>query len=290
MSKPMLLTGQGTGADMFTGYPHDLGVRLRDDDRVELQPIGKYPASMFPMGPSVKIGVDEGVDLVLRAEARPAREVPDGYLLCGYSQGAWLVSDLLDEFRGGRLKHVAHKLAGGATFGNPRRELDQAGGRGIADKLIVGTPDTWVEEFDPGDIYANVPNNDVGEDMTAIFKLVRLNGISDVVDLRGGLDLVGVLGGLLVPGAGQLGGLAGGLGALFGGAQEQNTIVEQVVEMLKSPLREFPAAVMAIVKAAVFFGRKPATAPHIEYHIRTVTPGGPTYFEHAVNHMRAMAA
>ncbi|AIM50364.1 lysin B [Mycobacterium phage Omnicron] len=285
MSEPMLLTAQGTGVDMYTGYPHDLGVILRDEGLVELQPIGKYPARMFPMGPSVKIGVDEGVDLVLKAEARPAREVPDGYLLCGYSQGAWLVSDLLDEFRGGRLKHLRHKLAGGATFGNPRRGLDEAGGRGIADKLIAGTPDTWVDEFDPGDIYANVPNNDVGEDMTAIFKLVRLNGIGDVIDLRSALGLGGVLGGIM-PGGNQL---ASMLGGLLGGG-EQNNITEQIVEMLKSPLREFPAAVQAIVKAAVFFGRKPTTAPHIEYHIRTVTPGGPTYFEHAVSHMRAVAA
>ncbi|ASR87199.1 lysin B [Mycobacterium phage LastHope] len=284
MSKPMLLTGQGTGVDMYTGYPHDLGVRLRDEGLVELQPIGKYPARVWPMGPSVKIGVDEGVDLVLKAEARPSREVPDGYELCGYSQGAWLVSDLLDEFRGGRLKHLRHKLIGGATFGNPRRALDENGGRGIADKLIVDTPDFWVDEFDPGDIYANVPNNDVGEDMTAIFKLVRLNGISDVIDLGSGLDLGGALLGLA---GNPLGGVLGGF--LGGSEREQNNITEQIVEMLKSPLREFPAAVMAIVKAFMFFGRKPSTAPHIEYHLREVSPGV-TYYEHALAHLRAMAA
>ncbi|QFG14077.1 DNA helicase [Mycobacterium phage Curiosium] len=282
MSKPMLLTGQGTGVDMYTGYPHDLGVRLRDEGIVELQPIGKYPAKTWPMGPSVKIGVDEGVDLVLKAEARPSREVPDGYELCGYSQGAWLVSDLLDEFRTGRLKHVRHKLIGGATFGNPRRGLDENGGRGITDNVLVDTPDFWVDEFDPGDIYANVPNNDVGEDMTAIFKLVRLNGIGDVIDLNSALGL----GGVLLGAGGPLGALGGLLG---GGAAESNNITEQILEMLKSPLREFPAAVGAIVKAFMFFGRKPITAPHIEYHLREVSPGV-TYYEHAVAHLRAMAA
>ncbi|QFG08419.1 lysin B [Mycobacterium phage Guanica15] len=289
MSKPMLLTAQGTGVDMYTGYPHDLGVILRDEGLVELQPIGKYPAKTWPMGPSVKIGVDEGVNLVLLAEARPAALVPDGYLVAGYSQGAWLVSDLLDEFRTGRLKHLRHKLIGGVTFGNPRRALDDRGGRGIADKLIVDTPEFWVDEFDPGDIYANVPNNDVGEDMTAIFKLVRLNGISDVIDLGSVIDLGGIVGGVAL-GGNPLGGVLGGLGGLLGGSdQEQNNITEQIVEMLRSPLREFPAAVGAIVKAFTFFGRKPITAPHVEYHLREVTPGV-TYFEHAVAHMRAMAA
>ncbi|ASR85232.1 DNA helicase [Mycobacterium phage SirPhilip] len=246
MSKPVLLTAQGTGADMWTGYPADLARRM--EDLYYFQPIGKYPAQVFPMGPSVKIGVDEGVDLVLQHEAKPAVEVPDGYALCGYSQGGWLVSDLLDEFRTGRLKHLSHKVMAGATFGNPRRELDTAGGRGIADKLLVGTPDFWVDEFDPADIYANVPNNDVGEDMTAIFKIVRLNSL---------LDLLG--------------------------------IVEKVTEILQSPLQEFPAAVQAIVKGLLFFGRKPATAPHVEYHIRQRSPGV-TYYEHAVAHMRRMAA
>ncbi|ASR85532.1 DNA helicase [Mycobacterium phage Krueger] len=245
-SKPVLLTAQGTGVDMWTGYPADLARRM--EDLYYFQPIGKYPASVFPMGPSVKVGVDEGVSLVLQHEARPSVEVPAGYALCGYSQGGWLVSDLLDEFRTGRLKHLSHKLMAGATFGNPRRELDDNGGRGIADKLIVGTPDFWVDEFNEGDIYANVPNNDVGEDMTAIFKLVRLNSV---------LDVLGIVG--------------------------------TVIELLQSPLREFPAAVEAIVRGLIFVGRKPATAPHIEYHLREAAPGV-TYFEHAVRHMRALAS
>ncbi|ASR85630.1 lysin B [Mycobacterium phage Amgine] len=245
MSKPMLLTAQGTGVDMWTGYPADLARRM--EDLYYFQPIGKYPAKVWPMGPSVNIGVDEGVSLVLQAEARPSREVPDGYALCGYSQGAWLVSLLLQEFRTGRLKHLAHKLMAGATFGNPMREFDGKG-RGIADKLIVGTPSFWVDEFDPMDIYANVPNNAVGADMTAIFKLVRLSSVLDVFD-----------------------------------------IVQKVLAMLQSPLQHFPAAVEAIVRGLIFIGRKPATAPHIEYHLRERTPGV-TYYEHAVDHMRRMAA
>lgn len=281
----MLLTASGTGADMWTGYPADLARRM--EDLAYFQPINYGPGGIpaaFPMGPSAKTGVDVGVDLVLQAEARPSREVPDGYSLFGYSQGGWVVSDLLDEFRTGRLRHLWGKLIAGGTFGNPRRQLDDKGGRGISDRPLINTPDFWVDEFDPGDIYANVPNNDVGEDMTAIFRLVRLNSIDDVIDLRSALGLVGALGGIM-PGGNQL---AGMLGGLFGGG-EQNNITEQIVEMLKSPLREFPAAVGAIVKAAVFYGKKPITAAHTEYHIRETEPGV-TYFEHAVNHMRTQLA
>lgn len=159
-----------------------------------------------------------------------------------------MTSELLGEFQSGRLKHLRSKLMAGVTFGNPYRELDAAGGRGISDKRIVGTPGFWFDEFDPGDIYANVPNNDVGDDMTSIFKLVRLNGITDALGL-----------------------------------------VEKIGGVLQSPLQEFPAVVQAIIRGLVFIGRKPATAPHIEYHLRETAPGV-TYFEHAVAHMRAMAA
>ncbi|AXH48114.1 lysin B [Mycobacterium phage Mynx] len=290
MSKPMLLTAAGTKADEWTGYPADLARRM--EDLYYFQPVRYGPngiPAMWPMGASAKTGIDEGVRLVLEAEARPSREVPDGYAVCGYSQGGWVVSELLGEFRTGRLKHLRGKLMAGATFGNPYRELDSDGGRGISDKRIVNTPDFWVDEFDRGDIYANVPNNDVGEDMTAIFKLVRFNGIGDVIDLGSAIDLGSIAGGL-VPGGGQLGGILGGLGGLLGGgARQQDNIVEQIVEMLRSPLREFPAAVSAILKGLVFVGQKPATAPHIEYHLRERSPGV-TYYEHAVAHMRAMAA
>ncbi|ALF01404.1 lysin B [Mycobacterium phage Mdavu] len=252
MSKPVLLTASGTGADMWSGYPADLARRV--EDLYYFQPIyygpGGIPATV-PMGASAQSGVDMGVRLVLECEARPSRDVPDGYALCGYSQGGMVVSALLDEFRTGRLRHLNGKLMAGSTFGNPWRELDSNGGRGISDRRIVGTPDFWVDEFDPGDIYANVPNNDVGDDMTAIFKLVQLRSLADLI----------------------------GIGS----------IMDRVMDVLRGPLSGMRSVVEAIVRGLLFFGRKPPTAPHTEYHLREVRPGV-TYFEHAVAHMRAMAA
>lgn len=246
MTLPVLLTAQGTGVDMWTGYPADIARQLESEHLVRWQPIGDWPAATFPMGPSTDAGVRSGVGLI---NALPAGTPIE---LLGYSQGGNVVSLILDEFRraGGALKSREHDLIAGATFGNPMRELAHGGtgGRGISDKLIVATPEFWVDEAAPGDIYTSVPNDAIGADMTAIFKLVQLRGLDDVI----------------------------GVGSLL----------PRVMSILTSPLQEFPAVVEAIVKALVFFGGKPMCAAHVEYHIRTTT-GGITYYEHAMQHLRA---
>lgn len=240
--RPVLLTFSGTGADMWTGYPADLAERVKDV--FYHQPVN-YPAATFPMGQSATDGVREAVRLVLD-------EHPDasGYGLWGYSQGGMCASAVLDEFRraGGALKRFEDRLVVGGAFGNPWREVDANGGRGISDRRIVGTPAWWIEEFDPGDIYANVPNNAVGADMTAIFKLIQLRNVFDLI------------------GAG--------------------TLVDRLGAILTGPLAEFPAAIEAAVKALAFFGSKPMCAAHVEYHLRQRPGTGVTYFEHAVAQVR----
>lgn len=264
--KPVLLTAAGTGADMWTGYPADVARAV--EDVWYFQPIN-YRAAVFPMGPSVDEGVNEGVRLILE-------EIPPGtpIALCGYSQGAMVVSRILDEFRSGRLRHRVLDLVAGVTFGNPDRELDDRGGRGISNRRIKGTPWWWVDLFDVMDIYANVPNNDVGEDMTAIFRLVQLRGIDDLIGedslLQQALELV-LSGGFVVP-------------------TNPLDFVGMMSKLgINGPLSGFPAAVMAIIKAFTFFGSKPATAPHIEYHIREFSPGV-TYFDRAVSFLRERGA
>ncbi|AFN37727.1 endolysin [Mycobacterium phage MacnCheese] len=257
MSKPVLLTWSGTGADMWTGYPADLARRM--EDLWYFQPVNYGPngiPAVFPMGPSWLQGVEEGVRLVFQHESDP--QPPPFYGVCGYSQGAMPAAQLLWEFRQGRLKQFEHKLQAGATFGNPFREAGHDGaGAGIGDQLIVGTPDWWVDEAEPADIYTSVPvgaglPDQVAADMRAIFKLVQLRNIGDVF------------------GAGSL--------------------LPTVMGILQSPLQQFPAVVEAIIKGLMFVGAKPATAPHIEYHIRQRAGTGMTYYEHAVAHMRARGA
>lgn len=247
MTKPVLLTFSGTGVDMWTGYPADVARRV--EDKWYFQPVA-YPAATFPMGPSVDVGVREGVRLVLN-EHRNAT----AFAIASYSQGSICAALLLDEFRHGALKAFEHRLIAGVAFGDPCREQGKAvgrdpGGRGISDKRINGTPDWYHQYADPMDLYTNVPNDDVGEDMTAIFRLVQLRSL---------LDLIG-----------------------------PDSLLEQVTEILTSPLREFPAMISAIVRGLVFVGAKPATASHIEYHLREAVPGV-TYFDHAVQYLRDAA-
>lgn len=270
--RPVLLTASGTGADMWTGYPADVARAV--GNIWYFQPINYGPngiPAVFPMGPSVDQGVNEGVRLVLE-------EIPAGLpiALCGYSQGGMVVSRLLDEFRSGRLKRRERDLVAGLTFGNPDRELGayagprDPGGRGISNRRIKGTPSWWADLAEPRDIYTNVPNDDVGEDMTAIYRLVQLRGLDDLIGedslLEQALELV-LGGGLVIPtNPLDLLGLMTKLG-------------------VKGPLSGFPAAVMAAIKALTFFGSKPATAPHIEYHIREITPGV-TYLNWGVDFLR----
>lgn len=263
-SKPVLITASGTGSDMWTGYPADVAHEV--EDLWYFQPIN-YRAATWPMGASVDEGVNEGVRIV-------NEEIPVGTptSLCGYSQGGMLVSRLLDEYRSGRLKHRQSELVSGLTFGNPDRELDADGGRGISNRRIKNTPPWWLDLFDRMDIYGNVPNNDVGEDMTAIFRFVQMRGIDDLIGedslleqfieiITGGGGFLGLDKLLAIPGLLPKIGVTG-------------------------PLSGFPAAVMAIVKGIAFFGAKPATAPHIEYHIREIATGV-TYFDRGVAHLRA---
>ncbi|WP_220096630.1 PE-PPE domain-containing protein [Mycobacteroides abscessus] len=270
-SKPVLLTASGTGADMWTGYPADIAHAV--EDLWYFQPIN-YRAAMFPMGKSVDEGVDEGVRIV-------NEEIPVGTptALCGYSQGGMLVSRLLDEYRSGRLKHRQSELVAGLTLGNPDRELDASGGRGISNSRIKNTPPWWIDLFDRMDIYGNVPNNDVGEDMTAIFRFVQLRDIDDLI----GEDSIGEQIIELITSFATGGGLFGSGLALLEQLLGAPGFLPKIG--VTGPLSGFPAAVMAIIKGIAFFGAKPATAPHIEYHIREISPGV-TYFDQGVAHLR----
>lgn len=270
-SKPVLLTASGTGADMWTGYPADVARAV--EDLWYFQPIN-YRAATFPMGASVDEGVNEGVRIV-------NEEIPIGTptAVCGYSQGGMVVSRLLDEFRSGRLRHRRDDLIAGLTFGNPDRELDANGGRGLSNSRIKNTPPWWIDLFDRLDIYGNVPNNDVGEDMTAIFRFVQLRGIDDLIGEDSiGEQIIELIASLTTGGGFLKSGLA---------------LLEQLLGTpgflpkigVTGPLSGFPAAVVAIIKGITFFGAKPATAPHIEYHIREITPGV-TYLDRGIAHLR----
>lgn len=232
-----LFTVAGTGADMWTGYPADVG---RACDGVwYFQPV-LYGASAFPMGPSVQQGRVELKRLI--------RERPGKIALAGYSQGAIVTSqvwkhDILNP--GGELHDRLPDVIASVTWGNPCREKGKANGnvaagipvpsgRGIGDDLLSNTPDWWLDfahgaNSQPGrDIYTDTPDDDAGEDMTAIFRVVQ--------------NVSGFIG--------------------------PNSLLEQFGEMFTNPVVEIPAVFRAIYFGGAFvIGQPFATYPHCCYDI-----------------------
>ena len=232
-----LFTVAGTGANMWQGFPADLGRAC--EKRWFFQPVN-YPAKAFPMAPSVELG---------RAELkRLIRERPGKIALCGYSQGALVTSalwkhDICDPR--GDLHDRKGDVVAAVTFGNPARELGVANGnrlagipvpagRGIGDDLLVDTPDWWLDFAHGGnsrqgrDIYTDTPDDASGEHMTAIFRLVQ--------------NVSGFLG--------------------------PNGLLEQISEMMADPVRELQAVFRAVYFGGAFVTAQPfATYPHCNYDI-----------------------
>ena len=231
-AKPVLFTVHGTGVTMNDGYPADCARALVDSYR--WQPIGNYPAAVFPMGPSVKLGRAELVKQIAKH--------PGAFAMVGYSQGAMVVTEVFKhDIRnpGGILHHRLRDLIAVVTFGNPHREQGHTypsdpsppTGRGIGDDLLVDTPDYWwdfAQSDDFRDIYTNVPNDGAGEHMTAIFRLVQ------------------------------------NVSCLMG----KNGLLEQMFEISQDPVSEILDAFRAVYYGGQFVAYRPATLPHISYDIR----------------------
>lgn len=223
-----LYTVCGTGVGMWDGPPADTARAVAD--LWYHQPVA-YPAAL-PFEPSIRRGVDELVRL-MQQSGGPA-------VLCGYSQGAWVISrawqrEILPP--GGRLHHRLRDIAGAVTWGNPCREAGVAHGnswsgqpvppgRGASGELLVDTPVWWLDFAHPADIYTSTsPNEHSAEHMEAFSRLVQ-----------GPATWVG-----------------------------PNSLPEQIGEIFVDPGRELPAAIDAGVRAALFAFQ--GTKPHLSYDI-----------------------
>lgn len=235
-----LFTVHGTGqADpMGPGYPADVARAVADV--WHWQPIGNYPAAVFPMGPSV----DQG-----RAELKvQIRNHPGKIALAGYSQGAIVTSmvfkyDIADP--NGDLHDRLGDVVAAVSWGNPCRELHVAHGnryagwpvpegRGISDDRLENTPSWWFDFAhgangrDGRDIYTDTPDDDAGEDMTAIYKIVQ--------------NVSGFVG--------------------------PNSLLKKLMAMRQHPFTEIPAAFQAIYFGGQFVTTQPfATFPHCNYDL-----------------------
>jgi len=242
-------TVNGTGVDMWTGYPADIG-RVLDPAVFYWQPVA-YPAAPYPMGRSAKAGEQELVRLMR------LRKPADPFILIGYSQGAMVTSRVYRRIVGGDLRDYRNGMLAGVTFGNPLRERGHTfpggtdpGGHGLDPKLLMGTPDWWHDYAIPGDIYTCASGTDrqqANDNMTAIYKLVQGDGF------------LGLLG--------------------------KNNLVEQLAELAHGPIEHGPDLFRAISSGIGFIAGDPPTAPHIEYHVREAIPGV-TFLQHAIDYVR----
>ena len=174
-AKPVLLTVCGTGVPWWFGPDADLARAV--EHKWRWQPVG-YRAAPFPMATSVKEA---------RTELNRLIDLPEnqGHLaLAGYSQGAIVVSELWEydvKPVNGRLHHRINDIKKAVTYGNPMREqgkmwpdgqpMATTGSRGIADRLMVDTPEWWRNYAHKGDIYTDCLGQ-AGEWFTSIYKVI----------------------------------------------------------------------------------------------------------------------
>ena len=234
--RPVLFTCCGTSVPWWVGPDADTARAV--EDRYLWQPIG-YPAQAVPMGPSIKAGRDE---LYVQMNKWRDRITASGFSLAGYSQGAIIVSETWEydiKPESGRLHWAKPFLTKAVCWGNPTREKGKAyadaGGtlapadhQGVTTVLMQDTPDWWRNYAHAGDLYTDVPDDESGENRTAIWQIIRDGNMISGPDslLRQLMELGGIV-------------------------QDANQIAE-ATGMFK-----------AMVDALMFFGAQ--TGPHINY-------------------------
>lgn len=228
--RPVIFTVEGHGSNMFVGPCAFTAQVLEQQGVAWWQPVG-YDNFSLPF--KNQTGVDELVRLISattlygpRGEARP---FPTGtpWGLMGFSQGGIVTGKVFLEYlrpASGSLNWRLKDLKRAIAFGNPYREKDviaewvpdppTKGTQGISDVRIDNTPPWWKEHSRHGDLYAENPDNEVGLDCTAVYKIIAESS--------------------------WVGGPAG--------------MLARVLDIVGNPFDGFADMAMAIIRAAMFAG------------------------------------
>jgi hypothetical protein len=221
----VLFTCQGTvPSTMWDGPPAFTARHV--EDLYYFQPVaGRYEA--FPMDSSINEEKDE-----LRRQLTRPEFLKLDKSLAGYSQGGIVISEVFFNdilSANGQLNYLLPTIKRAVTWGNPCRELGVENGNRYAHAKLLGpnsrgimeesrrnhgTPDWWLDFAHPKDIYADTPNDDQGEDYTAICKIV--------------------------------------MGSWYGGPD--SILHQIFIELPQRPMVEVLAMFKAIVGAGMFFG------------------------------------
>lgn len=236
----------GTGVGWNVGYPFDLGDALEQAGLIEHQPIG-YPATAFPMQPSIDAGVAELVKQIM------LRDPSEPWAMVGYSQGAIVTSTVYDRVRdvNDPLNAYAATFLGGVTFGNPRREEGHTvpggidpGGHGIVTPNLVNSEAKWWD-FADGKAMVGSPGNDLYTTCgsgTSAATVADQEAIWTIVD-------------------------EGSFSSFLG-------LAKKILEILPSPIAGGLAAIEAAVNALDFFVVEGIT-PHTSYQFVQPVAGDP---------------
>lgn len=232
-------------------------------------------------------------DFIARHKVNPKIRVVVG----GYSAGAiaagifraWLLEFFPDNYVCSFSLGDPTRPFGGGFFGRPA-----PWGRGIS-TVQYGDPKDprhcWLTH--EGDMYAQVPGGVTGDIMDDVFEEVTRFSFTDILQvamrMMTALPTIAQKGGISLPAA--FGALAGGpigltvfalplLLTSIGGFVQPNADADQ--------LTGTPAAAKAAMIGLTFLFQ--GTGPHIRYHIDEAWPGGPTFLQLAVMHVRDWAS
>jgi hypothetical protein len=253
-----LYTVSGNWTKPDIGFTADVA-RGVDQGLFSWHPVDCAAVISAQQAPTYAEAVQHGVDeLTQRIKSQGGT-----FALCGYSQGAEVVSRVLVELQSGALTARMADFIGAAVFGNPMRQLGRLfpgdtdpGGRGIAAITLTDSPDTWAEYVNPGDLYAAVEDTDAGACLTEMYQAAMKLGIADTT----------------VPANPLLGAVAGGGG-----------IVEKL-RRLMSPGGNLDSQLKAIDAAVEFLRADPPTQPHTAYDQMECLPNTTiSSVEHAVS-------
>lgn len=201
-TRPILITVCGTGVPWWVGPDADTARAV--EYKYRWQPVG-YPAQAVPMGPSIQAARDETFVQMTKWRSQIEKH---GCAWAGYSQGALALSESWTYEvlpANGRLHWALPFIRKGVFWGNPMRPrgdvAPDAGGSpsppangGVTQVLMPATP-IFRQYAHRGDLYADVPPDESGENRTAIWQLIRSGDIMSGPDslLNQFLELAGMV-------------------------------------------------------------------------------------------------
>lgn len=190
--RPIIFTVEGHMSSMWIGPCAFIGAQMEAEGLAWHQPIS-YDRTSLPFKNAT--GVNEVLRFYGQTTLDNGRPFPadlDHYLL-GFSQGSIITNKvwmqhLKNAPAGSLLAARRDHLKRAIAFGDPWREKNvtagwwpdepEPGTQGISDQRMVDTPPFWKSANRKGDLYTNNPDNEVGLNRTAIYKIAAENSWS----------------------------------------------------------------------------------------------------------------